>query len=208
MQIDSFSAHRQRADLKLKPERCAVLVVDMLNDFLVQGGAMPLLEGRVTIEPIRRLIQLARPAGARIIWICDWHPGGDDAEFRKRTPHCLDGTWGCQIVDELRPDELDYQIRKRRYSGFFQTDLDLRLHEWGIEQLIVTGVVTNICVRSTVHDGFFAGYHCLVPVECVAATGPREQDSSLYDIDTHFGDVVTLDWLADRLQAAPAVVDA
>jgi ureidoacrylate peracid hydrolase len=96
-------------------------------------------------------------------------------------------------VDALRPPPDDYVVRKRRYSGFFETDLDLRLREWGVLQLIVTGVVTNICVRSTVHDAFFRGYDCLIPVECVAATSKREQLSSLYDIDTHFGEVTSLE---------------
>jgi ureidoacrylate peracid hydrolase len=56
-----------------------------------------------------------------------------------------------------------------------------------IDQLVVFGVVTNICVRSTVHDAFFNGYSVVVPRDCCAATGPREQESSLYDIATHFG---------------------
>jgi ureidoacrylate peracid hydrolase len=54
---------------------------------------------------------------------------------------------------------------------------------------VIAGVVTNICVRSTVHDAFFLGYQVVVPEDCVAATGPREQASSLYDIATHFGTV-------------------
>jgi ureidoacrylate peracid hydrolase len=55
------------------------------------------------------------------------------------------------------------------------------------DQLVIFGVVTNICVRSTVHDAFFNGYEVVVPRDCCAATGPREQESSLYDIATHFG---------------------
>jgi ureidoacrylate peracid hydrolase len=65
--------------------------------------------------------------------------------------------------------------------------LDLLLKDMTCDQLIVFGIVTNICVRSTVHDGFFLGYEVVVPEDCCAATGPREQESSLYDIATHFG---------------------
>lgn len=61
----------------------------------------------------------------------------------------------------------------------------------GVDTVIVIGVVTNICVRSTVHDAFFHGYSVIVPEDCVAATGPREQISTLYDISTHFG------WVTD-----------
>ena len=77
--------------------------------------------------------------------------------------------------------------------GFFETDLDLRLRELAIDHLIITGVVTNICVRSTAHDAFFRGYDVVIPVECVAATSDREQQSSLYDLDTHYGTVAGLD---------------
>jgi ureidoacrylate peracid hydrolase len=61
------------------------------------------------------------------------------------------------------------------------------LKDLEIDTVVVMGVVTNICVRSTVHDAFFLGYSVVVPEDCVAATGPREQESSLYDIGTHFG---------------------
>jgi ureidoacrylate peracid hydrolase len=80
---------------------------------------------------------------------------------------------------------------KRRYSAFFNTDLDLTLRDLKLDTLVVFGVVTNICVRSTVHDAFFLGYQVIVPEDCVAATGRREQASSLYDIATHFGIVST-----------------
>jgi ureidoacrylate peracid hydrolase len=73
--------------------------------------------------------------------------------------------------------------------------LDLTLKDLCIDTVIVMGVVTNICVRSTIHDAFFRGYKVLVPRDCVMATGEREQESSLYDIETHFGDVTTSDRL-------------
>jgi ureidoacrylate peracid hydrolase len=127
----------------------------------------------------------------RVVWLCDEHPTAVDKEFEKRVPHCRAGTWNAQIIDamDVAPDEL--RIPKRRYSGFFGTDLDLRLREWGVQQVVVTGVVTNICVRSTVHDAYFLGYDVFVPEDCVSATSDREQASTLYDIDTHYGDVVT-----------------
>jgi len=84
-------------------------------------------------------------------------------------------------------------VAKRRYSGFFETDLDLRLRELGVRHVVLTGVVTNICVRSTAHDAFFRGYDVVIAEECVAATSEREQASSLYDIDTHYGTVAGLD---------------
>jgi ureidoacrylate peracid hydrolase len=186
-----FSERRTGRRLRFDPSRAAVLVVDMLNEFLEPGGEMVLLEGRSIIEPINRLLAASREMGMRVVWLCDEHPIPEDKEFEKRVPHCIGGTWNAGIADamDVAPDEL--RIAKRRYSGFFGTDLDLRLREWGVEQVVVTGVVTNICVRSTVHDAYFLGYDVFVPEDCVSATSDREQASTLYDIDTHFGDVVT-----------------
>ena len=189
---NEFSEYRVVRDLAFDPARTAVVVIDMLNDFLQPEGAMPLLEGRRLYDPINRLLNAARETDVGVIWVCDEHPP-QDREFEKRSVHCLQGTWGAEIVAELKPGEDEYRIPKRRYSGFFETDLDLRLRELAIHHLIVTGVVTNICVRSTVHDAFFRGYDVVIPVECVAATSEREQQSTLYDLDTHFGTVAGLD---------------
>jgi ureidoacrylate peracid hydrolase len=191
-QSNSFSEHRVKQGLTFPRDRTAVLVIDMLNDFLEPEGAMPLLEGRRLYEPIRRLVKAARESGAPVIWICDEHLP-TDREFEKRSVHCLQGSWGAKIVAELGADDSDLRIPKTRYSGFFETDLDQRLRQMGIDHLILTGVVTNICVRSTAHDAFFRDYRVTIPVECVAATSEREQDSTLYDLDTHYGTVAGLD---------------
>jgi ureidoacrylate peracid hydrolase len=188
----SFSEHRVTHRLDFEPDRSAVLVIDMLNDFLEPEGAMPLLEGRRLYEPIRRLLKTARESGSRVIWVCDEHLP-TDREFEKRSVHCLQGSWGAEIVADLDPVGEELQIPKTRYSGFFETDLDQRLRELGIDHLILTGVVTNICVRSTAHDAFFRDYRVTVPVECVAATSEREQESTLYDLDTHYATVAGLE---------------
>lgn len=187
--IDVFSSHLNAERVRLDPKRAAVLVVDMVNDFCKPGGAMVLPGADVLYPKQRAVIDAARAAGAPVIWIHDSHRRAmrRDREFLKRTPHCIEGTWGVEIVDELgaRPD--DIHVIKHRFSAFFQTDLDLVLKDMMVDQLIVFGVVTNICVRSTVHDAFFNGYEVVVPRDCSAATGPREQESTLYDISTHFG---------------------
>ena len=188
----AFSEYRVRRDLDFDPAATAVLVIDMLNDFLDRDGAMPLPEGQALYAPIRQLLAAARENEMPVIWVCDDHPP-DDKEFDKRAVHCLRGSWGAEIVPGLGRRGDEYRVPKRRYSGFFDTDLDLRLRELGVRHVVLTGVVTNICVRSTAHDAFFRGYDVVVPEQCVAATSEREQASSLYVIDTHFGTVVGLD---------------
>ena len=161
--------------------------------------------GEVLYEPHRKLLAAARDAGMPVLWLNQSLPP-DDSLFEMRTIHCLAGSWGAEVVDELPIAEADIVIPKRRYSGFFQTTLDLTLRERGIDTVIVTGVVTNICVRSTVHDAFFLRYKVFVPEDLVMATSPQAQEVTLYDIDTHYGEVTTLDKLLALLQTKQETV--
>ncbi len=206
---NSFSEKRsdQRVGkpLDFNPATTAVLVVDMLNEFFKDGGAMVLEGGDVLYEPHQKLLEAARGAGMPVMWLNQTLPE-DDSLFETRVVHCIAGTWGAQVVDELPIADNDVVIPKRRYSGFFQTSLDLTLRERGIDTVIVTGVVTNICVRSTVHDAFFLSYKVIVPEDLVMATSHEAQEVTLYDIETHYGDITTLDELLAALEKKKAAV--
>jgi len=192
---NTFSEKQSREtktnSITFDPSTTAVLVVDMLKDFFIDGGAMVLDGGDILYEPHQKLLTAARNIDMPIFWLNQDLPP-DDSLFQTRAVHCLSGTWGAEIVDEIPVDETDIVISKRRYSGFFQTALDLNLRERGIDTVIVTGVVTNICVRSTVHDAFFLSYRVLVPEDLVMATSIQAQKVTLYDIETHYGDVTNL----------------
>jgi ureidoacrylate peracid hydrolase len=189
MPVDVFSAHRQDEPVTLDRARTAVIVVDMINEFCKPGGKMVLPGYEALVPGQRAVISAAREAGVPVIWVHDAHRGNvrRDREWVKRTPHSVEGTWATEIIEDLGARDDEIHVTKRRYSAFFQTDLDVTLKDLMVDQLIVFGVVTNICVRSTVHDAFFNGYEVVVPSDCCAATGAREQASSLYDIATHFG---------------------
>ena len=204
MTIDEFSKIKKETTWSINPQASAVLVIDMLNDFLVEGGKMVLPGGDHIVPNQKDVLDAARKIDIPIIYVNDAHRPGlrEDREFLKRGQHCIEGTWGAKVIDALKPSAEDMIITKRRFSGFFETDLDLTLKDLGIKILIVMGVVTNICVRSTIHDAFFRGYKVIVPTDCVEATGPREQESSLYDIETHFGDI------ADSRQIIKVMSDA
>ncbi|RKY71776.1 MAG: cysteine hydrolase [Candidatus Latescibacterota bacterium] len=195
MELDSFSGKKKDLTYTFNKRSTAILVVDMLNDFLKTGGKMVLDTGKVIIEPSSRLLERARNNEIPIVYVNDSHRLGvrQDREFKKRAEHCIEGTWGAEVIRELKPQEGDFVVKKRRFSGFYETDLDLTLKDLKIDTVIIIGVVTNICVRSTVHDAFFRGYKVIIPRDCVMATGEREQESSLYDIQTHFGEVTTLE---------------
>ena len=193
MMRDSFSNFHNLEATMLDARHTAVIVVDMINEFCKPGGKMVLPGYETLVAPQLEVVAATRKVGAPVIWVHDSHRNGlrRDREWLKRTRHCEANSWGVQIIDELGARDDEFHINKPRYSSFFQTDLNLILQDMEVKQVVVFGVVTNICVRSTVHDAFFNGYQVVVPADCCAATGPREQESSLYDIATHFGIVST-----------------
>jgi len=150
----------------------AVLVVDMLRGFLEEGH--PLYCGprcRQIIPNIQRLLAEELAQGSKVFFICDNHDP-DDLEFKMFPRHCVAGTPEAEVIPELAnyPGEI---IAKKRYSGFFATQLEEKLKELAPEKLIICGVLTNICVLHTTADARNRDYQVEVPVDCVAS--PDEQ---------------------------------
>jgi len=156
----------------------ALLVIDMQKDFCYPEGALYIGDHVKTIfEPIKKVIELVR-GKIPIIFTQDWHRK-DDEEFKIWKPHCIENTWGAEVIDELEPSEDDYYIKKRRYSAFFATDLDLTLRELGVKELFVAGVVTNICVLHTVADAVLRGYKVHVLKDCTTALNDYDYEYAI-----------------------------
>ena len=116
-------------------------------------------------------------------------------------PNSIEGSWGDEIDDMLRVDpECDYIINKRRYSGFFGTDLDLVLREHDIKNLVIVGTKTNCCIRATVTDAFNLNYEPIVVRECVATNSQIVNEVNLQDIDKYLGSVITQEELFEKLE--------
>lgn len=206
---DVFSAHRQEGSTVLDPKKTALIVVDMINEFCKPGGKM-VLPGYEKLMPQQKaLIAEARANDVPVIFVVDSHRKNmrQDREWLKRTPHGVENTWATEVIEDLEMRDDDLVVVKHRYSAFFQTDMDLLLKDMLISQVIVCGVVTNICVRSTVHDAFFQGYDVVVPHDACAATGPREHVSTLYDIATHFGTVSDTATIVDALSSGARIAN-
>jgi len=151
----------------------ALLVVDCLNDFLDLKGALHCGEdGRRAIPGIAREIARARSVGEPVLYACDRHRPADD-EFELYPAHCLEGSWGAEIVPELRPATGEVVIPKRRFSAFFGTDLELTLREAGVTSLRIVGVCTNICVLYTAADARMRGFPVGVVADAVASFDPE-----------------------------------
>ena len=144
----------------MQGKKYAVLVVDMLNDFVT--GTLKCDRGLAIVPKTAQLLQGAREKNVPVIFCNDAHIKGSDHELKLWGDHAIAGTKGAEIIPELKQCEKDYVVPKRRYSGFFHTDLDLLLKELEIDTLIMTGLHTHMCVRHTSADAYQLGYNLIV----------------------------------------------
>lgn len=197
---------------KVEPSRTALVIIDYQNDFVAEGGALD-KSGRSPQAPasihdgIVETMDLARNAGARILFLrCEYST--PDNRFlsdvfldqtRRRfnglyheIPVCVPDSWGAEFYGDVRPGPDDLVVTKHRFGGFDGTDLDMVLRSNGIRTLVFTGVVTHVCVESTVREAFFHDYFNVVLRDVVAGYRQTWHDTSLEVIDWGFGEVVSL----------------
>jgi nicotinamidase/pyrazinamidase len=167
--------------------RRALVVVDMIEDFVREGGALYCGPSMREIVPvIQRELARARAADEPVVYLTDNHLP-DDAEFAMFPPHAIVGTKGAQIVPELAPAAGDVVIPKRRYSGFFGTDLDITLRERGVDTLRLVGDCTNICVLYTAADARNLGYAVEVVEDGVTSFDAEAHRDALRELEKTLG---------------------
>ena len=203
--------------LKLAPEQTALIVIDMQNAYTSMGGYLDLAgfdvsKTKPVVENIKKAVAAAHEAGIQVIyfkngWDDQYREAGgvNSPNFHKsnalktmRKKPELQGTllakghWDFELIDELQPLEQDLVIEKPRYSGFFNTALDSMLRCRGIRNLVFVGIATNVCVESTLRDGFFLEYFGVALDDACYQAGPVEaHEASLFNIKTFFG------WVSD-----------
>ncbi|MPZ51401.1 MAG: isochorismatase family protein [Acidimicrobiia bacterium] len=198
---------------KTQPEKTALVVVDYQNDFVAEGGALS--KAGKSNEPLAAIqgelseaIDLAHHAGARVVFLkCEYSTSDnrflsrvflDQARRRleglyHKIPVCEPGSWGSEFYGDVQPIGTDLVVKKHRFGGFDGTDLDMVLRSNGIESLVFTGVVTHVCVESTVREAFFHDYFNIVLGDVVAGYRQDWHEHSLQLMDWGFGEVVDLD---------------
>jgi len=150
----------------IDPKKTAMIVVDMQNDFVASGAAMETPAARYIIPQLAKALRICREAGIKIIYTAHVHrsDGCDMGLFDDMHPPIanrealVDGTPGVEIYPELAPAAGEHVIKKHRYSGFFGTDLDIILREWGIDTVIISGTTTENCCQATARDAMFRNY--------------------------------------------------
>jgi ureidoacrylate peracid hydrolase len=199
--------------------RTAVIVVDMQNAFVSKGGMFDTFGRDISaaegvIENNRKVIDAGRGAGCKIVYLKmsydrdysnsggpdspNWHKELGLVRMRDNPEwwgkFVTQGSWDEEICEELAPQPGDIIVRKQRYSGFAGTNLDLILKTQRTKYCLYTGVATNVCVESTLRDGYFLDYWPIIVSDGVNHTGPAvTQEATLWNIEALFGWVTTTD---------------
>jgi ureidoacrylate peracid hydrolase len=189
--------------------RTALLVIDMQNDFVRAGAIMEVPEAKRQLGKIADLIAACRLVNLPIIYtVHETDPEFNPLEIAT-FPHLVHGgmrkgTDGIKVVDELAPLEGDYVLQKRRYSAFFQTDLEMVLRnkkdegELPIDTLIICGTVTNICCESTARDAYFRDYKVIFGSDVCSALNKEAHTASLANMEL-FGQVLSAGEIIEQL---------
>jgi ureidoacrylate peracid hydrolase len=191
----------------------AVIVIDMQNAYASPGGYLDLAGFDISgadrvIRNTKGVLEIARAAGMPVIyfqngWDADYVEAGGPGSPNFHKSNALKtmrqrpelqgtllarGTWDYELVDELKPQPGDIVLHKTRYSGFFNSQLDSTLRSRGIRNIVVVGIATNVCVESTLRDGFFLEYFGIVLEDATHQAGPEFlQQAAIYNIEKFFG---------------------
>jgi nicotinamidase-related amidase len=173
----------------------ALIIVDMLDDFV--GGALANPRAQAMVPALERLLEHARSNGWVVVFSNDAHEPGDP-ELVVWGEHAMAGTPGAQVIAELapRPGEREIVSDKRAYGAFDGTGLDEQLRALGVDEVVLTGQHTHICVRHTAYGALIRHYRITVPRDAVCTfEGVNEQDALDYLHDTYAARITTVDEL-------------
>lgn len=210
--------------------KTAVLVVDMQNAFVHQGGYLDLVGFDISatekiIKPCQEVVHTARDKGIKVIYLqMGYSPdlsdsGGQDSPLwyksqglalLRQHPELKDklyiyGTWGADIIEELKPQPSDIVIRKQKHDGFIGTNLDIVLGTYGVKYLLFVGTATNICVESTLRHAFSLQYFPILVSDAVSQIGSSTtQEATIFNVRFIFGWVTT----SEKLLSAIKIVES
>ena len=177
-------------EVHVDPTKTALVVVDMQNDFVKEGGTLVVPDAEATVPKLQGLLELARGSEMKVIFTQDTHSDGDP-EWEIWPEHVREGSWGWQIVEELAPREDELVIRKVRYDAFYGTHLDHYLRVWGVDTLVICGTVANICVHYTAASAALRWFEVVVPRDATSALDPFDLEASLRQTSFLFAGKIT-----------------
>ena len=218
-------------NLPVNPHETALIVVDMQNAYASPGGYLDLAGfdiggAAAVIEKIVVLVEAARAAGVTVVffqngWDGDYLEAGGPGSPNWWKSNALKamrerpdlqgtllakGTWDYALVDRLTPQPGDIVIAKPRYSAFYNTALDSMLRAREIRNLAFCGIATNVCVESTLRDGYHREYFGILLEDATHQAGPAFlQAATVYNVETFFGWVSTTADFCGAIRQAPPI---
>jgi ureidoacrylate peracid hydrolase len=204
--------------IRVAVDETALIVIDMQNAYASPGGYLDLAGFDIggaaqVIDQSAKVLEVARAAGMPVIYFQNgwdpeyveaggpgspnWHKSNALKTMRARPELqgklLARGGWDYELVDALAPQPGDIRLHKPRYSGFFSSQLDSLLRARGIRNLVFVGIATNVCVESTLRDGFFHEYFGIMLEDATHQAGPEYvQRAAVYNVETFFGWVSTV----------------
>lgn len=197
--IAPFNTHR----MPLDTPAAALLVVDMQRFFLDPQSPTFTCGGAAILPNLRRLVAAFRAAGRPVIYTRHVHqPDGTDAGIMGWwwKGMCREGHPESEVCEELAPLSGEKQVFKRRYSAFYNTDLETVLRCRGIRDLVIAGIMTNLCCESTARDAYFRDFRVFFPADGTGSVTEEMHLASLLNLAFGFADVTTVDRIVDAVR--------
>jgi ureidoacrylate peracid hydrolase len=212
--------------IRINPVTTAIIVVDMQNAFVTKGGYFDLVGFDLSatekiIGPCKEIISAGREKGMKVIYLQMGYSqdlsdsgGPNSPSFYKsraltlmrERPELKDrlqiyGTWGADIIDELKPRSGDIVVKKQKHDGFIGTNLDIILKTYDVKHLLFIGTATNICVESTLRHASSLGYFPILVSDATSPLGsPSSQEAAIFNIQSIFGWVITSEKLLSAIR--------
>ncbi|WP_136660528.1 isochorismatase family cysteine hydrolase [Nitratireductor sp. XY-223] len=182
--------------------KSALIVIDMQNSFLHPDGENYYPAAADVTGNVKRLIAAAGASRTPVVHVADRHRDGFEDFEQKRLPrHCVSGGFNAAYFDGFGPTGKRHEIEivKRRFSAFFATELALFLNEQAVEQVVLCGVKTNVCVRATAQDAFANGFEVCVVKDATNSNRDHLAKASLEDMERYMGRLVSTDEAVEML---------
>ena len=180
----------------------ALIIVDMLNDFVDGKLANP--KAQAVIAPLQQLLQHARDEEWVVVFSNDAHKPGDP-ELRVWGEHAMAGTREAEVIPQLAPREGEIVSPKRVYGAFDFTGLDEQLKERSVDEVVITGQHTHICVRHSSYGALIRGYAITIPRDAVCGFEGIDEEEALAYLEMAYGaQITTIGQLAGKAAAAHA----
>ena len=199
---------------RMDNKNIALIIVDMQNDFLHRDGFVPRYSREIGVPDnavdllqkpipfIKKLADSFHHHGKPVVYIYTaWKPDYSDVAIplrkmkgkAKEAGALVEGSWGAEIIEELKPNAGSHLVLKKAYGGFFRTTLDQTLQNLGVKRLFMTGVATNFCVETTAREAVAYGYEIVMVSDATATYDPAGYQASLNVMAAGFGDVMSTD---------------